>query len=133
MKKINLLLATITSAVGGAVIGMLFAPEKGSKTRKRISMERDEYLQSLKESIEDMRHSLNQQAEEARKEAKEMGEDIKNKGEDIVDEARDKAAYYQEQTKEELKKQARKLNVAGYSEMNKDELVEALRNNYMKE
>ncbi|HLR32465.1 MAG TPA: YtxH domain-containing protein, partial [Fodinibius sp.] len=117
MNKVNLLLATITSAVSGAVIGILFAPDKGSRTRKKISTESDEYLRLLKESIEDMRHSLNQQAEEARKEAKEMGEDIKNKGEDIVDEARDKAAYYQEQTKEELKKQARKLNVAGYSEM----------------
>ena len=83
MNKVNLLLATITSAVSGAVIGILFAPDKGSRTRKRISMERDEYLRLLKESIEDMRHSLNQQAEEVREEAKEVTEDIKNKAKDI--------------------------------------------------
>lgn len=40
-----------------------------------------------------------------------------------------KAQPYEERTKEDLLEQARKIGIEGRSNMNKDELIEALRNN----
>lgn len=39
-----------------------------------------------------------------------------------------KAAPYEERTKDELVKQAKKIGIEGYSSMTKDELIKSLRN-----
>ena len=39
-----------------------------------------------------------------------------------------KAEDYEERTKEELEERARELDIEGYSQMSKDELIDALRN-----
>lgn len=127
MKETNVILASVISAISGAVIGILFAPDKGSKTREKISRESDEYLQSLKNEIEELRKSLNKKAKRTKDEIGEMTEDIQNTGEDIVDETKEKAEAFKDWTKDELSNKAEELDIDGYSEMTKDELVEALK------
>lgn len=139
MKNGNLLLAAITSAISGAAIGILFAPDKGSRTRKKITESSDEYLQSLKNDLDDIRKNLNKRVEKTKEQAGEMSAEAKQKGEEILEdtqqkaketkeEAKEQAENYREWTKDELYDRAKELNIDGYTNMNKDDLIEALKN-----
>jgi gas vesicle protein len=126
-KRVDLILATVTSAISGVIIGILLAPDKGSKTRKKISEEGDEYLRSLKGSIEDMRQYLDKRAEETKEDIGDIRDNAKRKGEDILEKAK-KATSYDEWTKDELYELAKESSIEGYSQMNKSELLEAVKN-----
>jgi|AntRauTorcE11898_2_1112593.scaffolds.fasta_scaffold24859_2 gas vesicle protein len=123
----KILLAALTSAVSGAVIALLFAPEKGADTRKKLSQKGDEYLEGLKKELEEIRTYLNDRAEDSKDEVNSWGEEAKSKGEDLLDQAK-KLTNYDEWTKQELYDRAKALDIDSYSTMNKDELINALRN-----
>jgi gas vesicle protein len=48
------LLGFIAGAGVGAIIGLLFAPNKGSETRKKISKKTDDVTESVKNSVKDV-------------------------------------------------------------------------------
>jgi gas vesicle protein len=126
MDKEKFILATIASAITGTAIGLLFAPEKGAETRKNISEKSDEYLQELKKEIADIRRDMNKRAGATKEEIEGLGENAKQKGEEVLKEAK-KMASYEEWAKDELYQRAKELNIENYSQMNKAELIEALR------
>ena len=59
MKGGNVFLGVLAGAAAGALMGILFAPEKGSRTRKHIANRADGYADDLKEKFEDMVESIN--------------------------------------------------------------------------
>jgi gas vesicle protein len=54
MKSSKVLLGVLAGLAAGAAIGILFAPDKGSKTRKQILSKGGEYADSLKDKFDDL-------------------------------------------------------------------------------
>ena len=76
-------LGTLAGFAMGAIAGILFAPEKGSKTRRQIMDKSDDYVGELKSKFDEFRDSLLEKFESTKKDA----EGLADKG---------KAKYYEE-------------------------------------
>lgn len=63
------LIGVVASFAAGAVLGVLFAPEKGSKTRKDISKKSKEFIDGVKEHINDLDESMTEDYEKAKEKA----------------------------------------------------------------
>ncbi len=47
MNKTNVLLGLLAGVSAGAILGLLFAPEKGSLTRKKLTKKGEDYAEGL--------------------------------------------------------------------------------------
>lgn len=60
------LIALLTGAAIGAGLGILYAPEKGSKTREKLSKEAKKAQKKLNQQIQETTHTLSEKAQKAR-------------------------------------------------------------------
>lgn len=60
------LLALLTGAAIGAGIGILYAPDKGSKTRAQISKEAEKAKKKLNKQVKETSQNLSEKAKQAR-------------------------------------------------------------------
>ncbi len=74
------LLAFLIGAAAGSIIGILYAPDKGSNTRDKLSYRLHKYRQSLEELIDDL---INDEAS--------AFSEAKSNSEQVVNDAREKA------------------------------------------
>lgn len=58
MKTTKMLLGILAGVAGGAILGILFAPEKGSRTRRNIANKGNDYADVVKDSFEDLINSM---------------------------------------------------------------------------
>jgi len=51
MSRGKIILGILAGTAAGALIGILFAPDKGTETRKKIVHKGEEYVDNLKEKV----------------------------------------------------------------------------------
>ena len=54
MNSTKVILGILGGVAAGALLGVLFAPEKGSKTRKKIVYKSNGFVDDIKEKFEDL-------------------------------------------------------------------------------
>ena len=74
MKAGKILVGILSGAAAGAAVGMLFAPKKGSDTRRRIADRSNEYVTGTKTRfngfVDDVNHKLDSLKSKAQRKSK---------------------------------------------------------------
>ena len=83
MKSGKVVLGMLAGLAAGAVLGILFAPEKGSKTRKQIMDKGDDYVDELKSKYEEFLNSITEKFESSKKAAEGLADRGKAKYEEV--------------------------------------------------
>ena len=65
----KVVLGVLAGVAVGATLGILFAPDKGSNTRKKISRKADDYTEELEEQFNHLVKNLTRKFEDMKEEA----------------------------------------------------------------
>ena len=79
MKTNNALLGVVAGLAAGAVIGILLAPEKGSKTRKKIADKAENLTSDLKDGINSTLSTLEKKYNELSSKYTNLSDNIEDK------------------------------------------------------
>lgn len=79
MKADKIILGVLGGIAVGALLGVLFAPEKGDKTRKKIVNKSNDYADELKDKLDALLGTINKKYEK-----------IWNEGENLIAEGKSK-------------------------------------------
>jgi gas vesicle protein len=69
----------VTAAAAGAVIGLLFAPDQGMKTRKKIKNRSNDWAQDVLDTLERSKHKVIEVAGKVKKNSVDAKEEILEK------------------------------------------------------
>jgi len=75
----KLLLGILAGAATGALLGVLFAPEKGSDTRRKISKKEEDLADVLKEKFNDFLGCVSAKCEKVNEEVSDFSDTIQAK------------------------------------------------------
>jgi gas vesicle protein len=79
MSSGKVLLGLVAGVAAGALLGILFAPDKGSDTRKKISKKGHEFADGLTEKFDEFLETINEKFTEVKDEV----EKVKSKAEAV--------------------------------------------------
>ena len=82
MSSGKVLLGVLAGVAAGALLGVLFAPDKGWNTRKRITKKADEYMDGLREKFDEFLEAVSEKMGEVKEEVSDLTE------KDVTKEAR---------------------------------------------
>lgn len=80
MKASNVVLGVLGGLAAGAVLGVLFAPDKGVNTRKKIAKKSSDLKDNVKSSFNDFLTSVEDQYHSLTSKAEDVAQNIANEG-----------------------------------------------------
>ena len=84
-KTSNTLLSFLLGATTGAMIGILYAPDKGSNTRDKVSYRLDKYKVMLENLLEDLVSGKEIPQSAAKSEGQKVVDDAKERAEQLLE------------------------------------------------
>ncbi len=83
----KILLGAMAGVALGATLGILFAPNKGSDTRKKISKKSTEYVGGLENQFREFMKSVSDRFEQMTAEAQKVSNNGRTKAEELLKDA----------------------------------------------
>lgn len=90
----KVVLGTVAGLAIGGILGILFAPEKGSVTRKQIMDKGTDYADELKSKYSDLADTIAEKFQSAKEFAKEIAENGQAELDELKDDANNTASNY---------------------------------------
>lgn len=84
MSSGKLLLGVLAGVAVGATLGILFAPDKGSATRKKISQKGNDYAEELTDKFNQFIGSISKKFETVKEDAIGMAENVRSKAGEVA-------------------------------------------------
>ena len=103
MSKSKSFFSILLGLAAGTAIGMLYAPDKGWKTRARIRRAAENGYEDIKDDLGNLGTKVDEKTAEARETIKNVGETLKEKAGAIKEEARAKLVEQLARLEEALK------------------------------
>ena len=79
----------LAGLAAGAAFGILYAPDKGWKTRARVKKAAENGYEDLKENLGDLGTKVDEKATQAKASLKDIRETLRSKGAEIKEDTRD--------------------------------------------
>lgn len=79
----KILLGVLAGVAAGALLGVLFAPDKGKVTRKKLAGKADDYADGLREKFNEYMDTISEKIEDVNSE--EYADSLKEKFEEFLD------------------------------------------------
>jgi gas vesicle protein len=83
MSSGKVLLGLVAGFAAGSLLGILFAPKKGSDTREKISKKGEDYVDSLKEKFNEFRATVTEKFEKVKEDVSDFSETEKARSEEV--------------------------------------------------
>jgi len=80
MNKTNVAIGVLAGLAVGALLGVLFAPDKGSETRKKLSRKATDTADDMKENFNEFIKGLDEKFEDRKEDIGQMYESVNHKG-----------------------------------------------------